>query len=382
MSIIISFFALLTEYFIIQERYSGYLAMKRMSTRELIPGMRVAEDVYTYNDQLILSKGLVLTDKSIMRLEFYSILNIKVEDELVLSVPSEKESSYSERIKSSESFKEFKQNFDQNIDHFHALMNDIVEKNAPLDTNTLLSDTLELLHTSEGSINVFDMLHNMRQYDDSTYAHCLNVALICNVFARWLRFSEEDTNLATLCGLLHDVGKIMIPDSIIKKPAPLTDQEFSVIKTHPLEGYQILKKQNINEHIKNAALMHHERCDGSGYPLGLVGKKIDKFAKIVSITDVYDAMTSARVYRGPLCPFKVIELFETEGLQKYDTQYVLTFLECVVNTYLSNRVRLSNGTEGDIIFINKNALSRPVIKSDEDYIDLSKKKELKIQALI
>lgn len=356
--------------------------MKRISTKELMPGMKIAEDVFTYNDQLVLSKGLVLTDKSIMRLEFYSILNVKVEDELAFSVPAEKEDSYSERIKSSNSFKEFKQNFDQSVDHFHSLMNDIVEKNTPIDTNTLLSNTLELLNTSEGSVNVFDMLHNMRQYDDSTYAHCLNVALICNVFARWLHFSEEDTNLATLCGLLHDVGKIMIPDAIIKKPDKLTDQEFTVIKTHPLEGYQILKRQNINDHIKNAALMHHERCDGSGYPLGLVGDKIDKFAKIVSITDVYDAMTSARVYRGPLCPFKVIELFEAEGLQKYDTQYVLTFLECVVNTYLQNRVRLSNGTEGDIVFINKSTLSRPVIKSDNTYIDLSQKKDLEVQALI
>ncbi|MDD2972899.1 MAG: HD-GYP domain-containing protein [Lachnospiraceae bacterium] len=356
--------------------------MKRLSIKDLIPGMQIAEDVFTYNDQLILSKGVILTDKSIMRLEFYSISNVKVEDELVFEMPIEKESSYAERVRSSKSFQEFKQHFDQSVDHFHDLMNDIVERNTPIDTNALLSETLNLLTTSEGNINVFDMLHNMRQYDDSTYAHCLNVALICNVFARWLRFSEEDSNLATLCGLLHDIGKIMIPDSIIKKPAPLTDQEFSIIKTHPLEGYQILRNQDISDHIKNAALMHHERCDGSGYPLGLVGNKIDRFAKIVSITDVYDAMTSARVYRGPLCPFKVIELFEAEGLQKYDTKYVLTFLECVVNTYLLNRVRLSNGVEGEIVFINKSVLSRPVIKSGDTFIDLSLDKELGIQSLI
>lgn len=357
--------------------------MKRISTKDLIPGMKIAEDVYTYNEQLILSKGLILTDKAITRLEFYSILTVKVEEELAfLSTETNEESSYSERIRSSSAFKEFKQNFDQNVDRFHALMNDVVEKSTPLDTAKLLDNTLELLHTSEGSVNVFDMLHNMRQYDDSTYAHSLNVALICNVFARWLQFSEEDINLATLCGLLHDVGKIMIPDSIIKKPARLTDNEFSVIKTHPLEGYEILKMQHINDHIKNAALMHHERCDGSGYPLGLVGTKIDKFAKIVSIADVYDAMTSARVYRGPLCPFKVIELFEAEGIQKYDTKYVLIFLECVVNTYLQNRVHLTNGIEGDIVFINKKALSKPVIKSGNNFIDLSARPDLQIQFLI
>ncbi len=357
--------------------------MKRISTKDLIPGMKIAEDVYTYNEQLILSKGLILTDKAITRLEFYSILAVKVEEELAfLSTEINEERSYSERIRSSSAFKEFKHHFDRSVDRFHSFLNDIVEETTSLDTTQLLDNTLELLHTSEGSVNVFDMLHNMRQYDDSTYAHSLNVALICNVFARWLQFSEEDINLATLCGLLHDVGKIMIPDSIIKKPSRLTDNEFSVIKTHPLEGYQILKMQNINDHIKNAALMHHERCDGSGYPLGLVGTKIDKYAKIVSIADVYDAMTSARVYRGPLCPFKVIELFEAEGIQKYDTKYVLTFLECVVNTYLHNRVHLTNGIEGDIVFINKNALSKPVIKSGNSFIDLSEHPDLQIQFLI
>ena len=122
----------------------------------------------------------------------------------------------------------------------------------------------------------------------------------------------------------------------------------------------------------NAALMHHERCDGKGYPLGLPAEKIDMYAKIVSIADVYDAMTAARVYRGPLCPFKVIEIFEHEGLQKYDTKFIMTFLENVVNTYISNTVRLSDGREGTVFFINKQKLSRPILKTQNGYIDLSK----------
>ena len=128
--------------------------------------------------------------------------------------------------------------------------------------------------------------------------------------------------------------------------------------------------------------MHHERCDGTGYPLSIEGNKIDKYAKIIAIADVYDAMTSARVYRGPLCPFKVISLFEQEGIQKYDAKYVLTFLECVVNTYLQNRVLLSNGVEGDIVYINKNMLSKPVVKSGAEYIDLSTKPDLQIQDFV
>lgn len=226
------------------------------------------------------------------------------------------------------------------------------------------------------------MLHNMRAYDDLTYAHCLNVALICNVFAGWLHFSQEDIELATLCGLFHDIGKLCIPDSIIKKPDRLTNEEYDVIKTHTIEGYKILQNQPVNDHIKNAALMHHERCDGSGYPFGLTGNRIDKFAKIVSIADVYDAMTAARVYRGPLCPFTVIDIFEKEGLQKYESEYILCFLKNVVLTYIGQRVRLTNGQEGDVVFINPQQFSRPMIKCGDTFVDLSKQKDIAIERLL
>lgn len=222
----------------------------------------------------------------------------------------------------------------------------------------------------------------MRAYDDLTYAHCLNVALICNVFAGWLHFSQEDTELATLCGLFHDIGKLCIPDSIIKKPDRLTNEEYDVIKTHTIEGYKLLQNQPVNDHIKNAALMHHERCDGSGYPFGLTGNRIDKFAKIVSIADVYDAMTAARVYRGPLCPFTVIDIFEKEGLQKYESEYILCFLKNVVLTYIGQRVRLTNGQEGDVVFINPQQLSRPMIQCGDTFVDLSKQKDIAIERLL
>lgn len=246
----------------------------------------------------------------------------------------------------------------------------------------MLDDTLKLLQADGGNVNFFNMLHNMRAYDDLTYAHCLNVALICNVFAGWLHFSQEDTELATLCGLFHDIGKLCIPDSIIKKPDRLTNEEYDVIKTHTIEGYKILQNQPVNDHIKNAALMHHERCDGSGYPFGLTGNRIDKFAKIVSIADVYDAMTAARVYRGPLCPFTVIDIFEKEGLQKYESEYILCFLKNVVLTYIGQHVRLTNGQEGDVVFINPQQFSRPMIQCGNTFVDLSRQKDIAIERLL
>jgi len=360
--------------------------MKRLMTSQLVPGMVTAEDVYNFNNQLVLSKGSVLTDTLITRLDLYSIIFVRVEeseeDDSVLQLPVAPTTSYSERVKSSPEFAIFKEKYTETLDDFKDCLNDVVHKNVDIDTTTLLDSALDIIGENTSTIGIFDMLHNMRQYDDSTHAHCLNVALICNVFGKWLNMTPEQIELATLCGLLHDIGKLMIPNSIITKPGKLSDEEFAIIKKHPGEGYRILMNAKLDPHICNSALMHHEKCDGSGYPLRLTGDKIDPYAKMVTIADIYDAMTSARIYRGPLCPFTVIELFESEGLQKYDAKFILTFLDSVSNTYIGNRARLSNGQEGEIIFINRDKFSRPMIKCENEYINLMDRLDLTIDCLI
>lgn len=357
--------------------------MSRVNTDKLTPGMVLETDVYNYNDQLILPEGLVLNEKAIDKLNYYAVTSVRIKDEVGMApLVEDTESPYSARVRATPEFKKFKEDFEQTVGEMSRMISDVVVKNAPLDTGKLLEDAFALLHPPGGDINIFDMVHNMRHYDDITFAHSLNVGLICSVFAGWLGLSEEEQRLATECGILHDIGKLKIPENIIKKPKKLTDAEFEIIKTHPSEGYKILQRYDLNEHVKRACLMHHERCDGTGYPLGLTSDQIDSYAKIVAIADVYEAMTAARNYRGSLCPFVVIEAFEDEGLQKYDTHMIMTFLENIVNTYMLNRVGLSNGMEGDIIFINKQRLSRPMVKCGNEYIDLSKEKDLKIDKLL
>jgi putative nucleotidyltransferase with HDIG domain len=358
------------------------MTIKRISVSDLTPGMIIAEDVYSFNNQLIFPKGLVLTDKAITRMELYSLIFVRVEEDVASPEETIPVPSYAERLQATPEFRKFKETFEEDISVVKEAFNDILIKGAPLEPRKLLDETANLIAASGSYINIFDILHNMRHYDDSTYVHCVNVSLICNVFARWLRMSDEEVEMATLCGMLHDIGKLMIPDEIIKKPDKLTSQEYRTIKTHPQEGYKLLSNHKLNKSIMNAALMHHERCDGSGYPFGLPADRIDSYAKLVSIADVYDAMTSARVYRGPLCPFIVVGMFENEGLQRYDTRFIMTFLENIVNTYLQHRVRLNNGIEGEVVFINPRHLSSPTIKCGRQFIDLAKHPELHIEALV
>lgn len=356
--------------------------MPKILTQDLVPGMITAEDIYTYTNQLILPKDLVLTDKAITKLEFYSVVSIRIKDETDEAEPDE-ELTYSEKIKSSPEFIKFAQDFEKSVDEVRSSLDEIlVQKNVAINVDKLLTEAQNLVKNSHNTIHLFDMLHNMRYYDDPTYSHSLNVAVICYAFGKWLDFPDEDMNTLLLCGLLHDIGKLNISGKILAKPAKLTDAEFRIIRKHAQEGYNLLKDLSIDQHIKNAALMHHERCDGSGYPNGLTGDQIDEYAKIVAIADIYDSMTSARIYRGPLCPFQVIEIFESEGLQKYDSKYILTFLEYIVNTYINNRIRLNNGQEGNIVLINKRHLSRPLVHCGDQYIDLALERRLHIEAII
>lgn len=356
----------------------------KMLVSQVIPGMIVAQDVYTKDNHLVIAKDTPLTDKIITRLEFYSILELMVysstynqEDDFLLE-----DSTYYENIKKSEGFQRFHQAYKNAVNEFKNSLDHLVVDHREVDTDQLLSDANKILYQCDSSIELFNMLHCMRQYDDTTYVHSLNVALICNIIGKWLHFTPEDLEVITLCGLLHDLGKLMIPSQIITKPAKLTDEEFSTVKTHTTRGYNLLKGKNIDSRIKHAALMHHERCDGSGYPYGFYSDQIDPFAKLVSIADVYDAMTCARVYRGPLCPFEVVAIFENEGYSKYDPKFILTFLEGIVQTYIHNTVKLSDGSLGEIIFINKMELSRPVVQVGDKFIDLSKSRDLQIVSLV
>jgi len=349
---------------------------------QALPGMVVAKDIYTRDNHLVIAKNTTLTDKIIARLEFYSI-----EELTVVSIANPKyiidkeQASYYNRIRKSEGFKRFHMAYQNTISNFKDSLVSIASDKTELDTKRLLSDTSNILLLCNTSFELFDMLHCIRNYDDTTFVHSLNVALISNIIGRWLGFSKYDLEMITLAGLLHDIGKILIPPEIITKPDKLTREEYNTVKQHTVRGYQILSNKNIDQRIKATALLHHERCDGSGYPFGLQTDQIEPFARLVAIADVYDAMTCARVYRGPMCPFEVLSIFESEGLNKYDPEYILTFMEGIAQTYIHNTVRLSNGMTGEIVMINKLALSKPVVMVGDSFIDLSKQRDVRITAI-
>lgn len=357
--------------------------MRQIPIAALTPGMITAAEIVSYDHVTIVPKGIILTENIISRLEGYSIYYAYIEDDFIvdLSTPmtgsavlTQDTSTAAEAPAGNTQFHRFYQGFVRCAEHFEANLMKSLHRNEPFRANELLKETMALLHQDRQEISVFDMLLNMHNTEDSVCNHCIDVALICNILSRWLHFSETDQMMATACGLFHDVGKFMLPAGILRKPGKLTPDEFEIIKTHTTEGFHLLGRySSIPEPVKNAALMHHEKCDGSGYPYGLKGDDIDRFSKIVTIADIFDAMTSERVYRAAMCPFSVIKYFEDDGIQKYEIKFILTFLENVSNAYLNHKVTLSNGMEGNVIFINPDNYSRPVVRTENnEIIDLQK----------
>lgn len=370
----------------------GVMASKKIKLPYLKPGMKIADDVYNSEAQLILPKGTVVTEKAINRLSMYSISTVSIilEDNVVLPqeafeqapVRSSVPMTHSEKIQSSEAFIKYNEAFSEAKDSLTHSLNDIADRNAQVDVDKMFETTADILQHADTSYQVFDMLHNMRHFDDSTYAHSLNVSIICNIMGKWLNMPEDDIKVLTVAGLMHDIGKLLMPAEIITKPGKLTPEEYTIIKQHPKRGYELLASQNLDPRISYSALFHHEKCDGSGYPFGIDATKIPPFAKIVCIVDIYEAMTADRVYRKGICPFEVIRQFEAEGYQKYDTKYILTFLKGIAQTYMHETVLLSNGEQGEIVMINDSALSKPMLHTKDRFIDLSKEPELKIQQIL
>lgn len=363
--------------------------MKSYAVEELHPGMKTARPVYTNRGQLIIEEGTTLTAALISRLFFYGIEAATVEDsEKVVEKHSDEimhasRTSYAQQLKRRPEFMEFQVEYTKYIgsvkDSFIAIGN----SDGDINIGEILSGTSELLAKASTTLGILDMLHNMRQIDDSIYAHSLNVALISRIMGEWLHFPREEIELLTLCGMLHDIGKTVLPQEIINKPGRYTEEEYALVKQHTLQGYKILKDLPVDIRVKRVALMHHERVDGTGYPQGLKDNEIDSFAQIVAIADVYDAMTAARTYRDPLCPFQVIDAFEKEGLQKYHPQYILTFLKRIANSYQHNRVLLNNGQSGTIVMINPKNLTKPILQMDDGSVfDMMDHHDLTITKII
>ncbi|MEG1003949.1 MAG: HD-GYP domain-containing protein [Clostridium sp.] len=226
---------------------------------------------------------------------------------------------------------------------------------------------------------ILSTLLDLKNKDDYTYKHSINVAIFSLALGISLNFKIEDLKDLFIGALLHDVGKIFIPSSILLKNGPLSEEEFIIMKKHPQKGYDyLLKNLKLSNRSLIISLEHHERIEGSGYPNNLNFNEIDIFSKIVSIADVYDALTSRRSYRDPVCASDALDYLYKNSCKTFDKSLVDIFSKLIMPYPCGTIVELNTGDIGIVLKTYVNFPLRPTLK----IVKSSKKKKGSILNLI
>lgn len=350
--------------------------LKRIPINNLEAGMVLGDDVINSNGLILIPRDTLIHQRHIIKLKLYDIYAVLIKE--AQPIPQEKTSI---KAKKDKVFSDFSNTYQEKEDLIKEQLYKIGNGES-IDVDNLLSTSEPLLNSIKSRSTLLNYMYHLQSADDHTYTHSINVSLLCNIFANWLKLDNTQIEEITVAGLLHDIGKTKIDQAILTKPSKLSEIEFNIIKMHSKIGYDLIKNQPLPESVKLGVLMHHEKIDGSGYPDQLKDNDIHLYAKIISIADIYDAMTSNRSYHKKFSPFKVIQVFENESYGLLDTGLLYTFLENIAHNYLGENVRLSNNQIGKVIFIDSHHPSRPLISTSEGMVDLYTQLDLEIEEIL
>lgn len=193
-------------------------------------------------------------------------------------------------------------------------------------------------------------LARLKTADDYTYMHSVAVCALMIALARKLALDDDKTREAGLAGLLHDIGKMMVPSEILNKPGKLTDAEFVSVKEHPAAGYKmLLEAKGVGRIALDVCLHHHEKMDGSGYPSRLAGEQISLYAKMGAVCDVYDAITSNRPYKQGWCPAESLGKMAEWSNGHFDPAIFRAFIKSIGIYPVGTLVRLHSGRLGVVV---------------------------------
>lgn len=233
---------------------------------------------------------------------------------------------------------------------------------------------------SDEILRCLDLIRSRRFTD---YSHSINTAFYSMLIAKWAGLKSRDISRAVQAGLLHDIGKAKIPPSVLDKAEPLTNAEFSLLRKHPVYGYYLLDESGIVDvEIKRVALLHHERVNRTGYPFHISSEYIGLFTKIVSVADVFDAMTTNRVYKRSVNILKSFEMFLTEGVCLFDREILTGFVDHMTSYLVGSEVVMNTGEHGTIIYIPPGDILSPIIQLGSEYVNLRNRRDLSVEKIL
>ncbi len=311
--------------------------MRYVKAEQLEPNMVLVYTLYDNNEKVLLKANKKLTPLYIKRIQQMDIGGLYVfeDNEIEAHEPMVSERTRIEAIKKLKKL---------NIDDCIFIANNIVEE----------------IRESESMI--VETIH-LASYDNYTYNHSVNVDILSVILGVACGMRDDELRKLSQAALLHDIGKTCLDIDILNKPGKLTDEEYGEVKKHPRYGYNMLKDHyDVSSVARNAVLSHHENEDGSGYPRQLKGDKIHQFAKIIHIADVYDALTTKRVYKAAMNPADAMEYLMAKTDSMFDKELVSIFTQYVALYPLGVLVELSTGQEAVVVENHREMLSRPTVR--------------------
>lgn len=329
--------------------------MRFVPTSCLREGMVLGNNLWGKNGELVLAHDVTLTPDFINRIKQLNYNGIYVED--AISRDLEIASLIDDRVKS-KTVRCIKDVF------ICAEKTNAITKQKFTEMQDQIKTIVdEILNNRSTMINMIDL----KVFDDYTYFHSVNVAVLSIVLGVSMGLKKQALNDLGIGAILHDIGKIFVNKQILCKNGSLTDDEFVEIKKHSQFGYDYIKKEfNMSQSARLGILDHHERFDGGGYPNSIMRDEISLFGRIISIADVYDAMTSDRSYRKAIIPSEVIEYIMGNSDTIFDPELVDVFIKKIAPYPTGTCVELSNGLTGIVIENYESYCMRPRVRIYKD----------------
>jgi len=391
---------------------------------KLLSGDQLLEDVYTQRGSKLFHKGKVLTDRDIEVLKAFMVVdvivdrsssrkvdmnaehetrmprraNIRTRSESETSAESSVSKANNDEPAVSDSKSESALNkalprrgvtvskvFEQYYDQLFQVTKQVFAKPGDIDNESIaaLRHALEAIIPRMEYMDVLLYFPTRMKTSDHIYHKSIMVALTSYIIANWVKLPRQDLMPIALAGLLHDIGNMAIDPGILNKPGTLTPEEMEIVKKHTIIGYNRLKNNPvINEGVKLAALQHHEREDGSGYPLGLKGNKIHTYSKVVAVADIFYAMTRASRYKNACALYVVLEQLHQDSFGKLDPKIVQPFIYNNTQHQLGYTVRLNDGSVGKIVYTDHANPTRPWVNVKGQIINLALERHLHIAEII
>lgn len=360
------------------------MACFRVHTDRLRKGMIIKSDVYTRTGMTLVPINTPVTKDVVALLTKHFIDYVMVDYQSTASCPEDIPSPESVPKVGQQQIEVFEEKFQIAETALSENLINVVTNEKDLDVPLLLDMLNSIVDNSENEVNLCNMLFAMQKKAEGLYTHSINVALWGQVLAKWMNLKKEDIELIGTAGLLHDIGLLKLGSSP-ELPPNFTfhaEMEGGPYIKHAVLGYNLLKDKNIDIKVKQAVLTHHERQDGSGFPLKVSKENINYISRIIAIADTYDTMIMAEEGVKTRSPFWLLKHLEDTGYQKYDSHMLMTFISHVTNNFIRHKVRLSNGLIGQIVLINKFNLTRPLVQIGNSFIDLSVRKDIGINEIL